>query len=110
MQCGDHGKSFATNFNPEINIREVTQIVQHWENGKWIETQPIIEEGSVHFDFDYPEVGTQPSYLLYHEELESLVKHIKGLERARFWMTFSENYLTHLKVLNNFRLNKNRPD
>jgi len=99
--AGDHGHPFATNFNPEINIREVTQVVRHYRDGKWIETPPIIREGSVHFTFNYPEVGPKESYLLYHEELESLVKHIKGLKRIRFWMTFSENYLTHLKVLEN---------
>jgi len=99
--AGSHGHAFATNFNPEINIREVTQVVRHWENGKWIETPPIIEKGSIHFSFNYPVAGVQDSYLLYHEELESLVKHIKGLKRARFWMTFSENYLNHLRVLQN---------
>ncbi|HOC45068.1 MAG: saccharopine dehydrogenase family protein [Syntrophorhabdaceae bacterium] len=99
--AGSHGHVFATNFNPEINIREVTQVVRHWENGKWIETPAIIDEGSVHFSFDYPVVGARESYLLYHEELESLVRNVKGLKRARFWMTFSENYLTHLKVLRN---------
>ena len=99
--AGTHGHAFATNFNPEINIREVTQIVRHWEGGKWIETPAIIEEGSIHFSFDYPVAGAKESYLLYHEELESLVLNIKGLKRARFWMTFSENYLTHLRVLKN---------
>ena len=99
--AGSHGHAFATNFNPEINIREVTQVVRHWEDGKWIETPPIIEEGSVHFSFDYPVAGPKESYLLYHEELESLVKNIRGLKKARFWMTFSENYLNHLRVLQN---------
>ncbi len=99
--AGTHGHVFATNFNPEINIREVTQVVRHWEEGKWVETPAIIEEGSVHFGFDYPVAGVKESYLLYHEELESLVQNIKGLKRARFWMTFSENYLTHLRVLQN---------
>ena len=99
--AGSHGKAFATNFNPEINIREITQVVRHWEKGKWIETPPIIEEGSVHFMFEYPEVGPKDSYLLYHEEEESLVKNIKGLERIRFWMTFGQQYLTHLRVLQN---------
>jgi len=99
--AGSHGHVFATNFNPEINIREVTQVVRHWESGKWIETPPIIEEGSVHFSFDYQVAGLKESYLLYHEELESLVLNIKGLKRARFWMTFSDNYLTHLRVLQN---------
>ncbi len=99
--AGSHGHAFATNFNPEINIREVTQVVRHWYKGKWIETPAIIEEGSVHFSFNYPLVGPKESYLLYHEELESLVKNIKGMKRARFWMTFSENYLNHLRVLQN---------
>jgi saccharopine dehydrogenase (NAD+, L-lysine forming) len=99
--AGSHGHAFATNFNPEINIREVTQIVRHWEEDRWVETPAIIDEGSTHFTFDYPVAGAKESYLLYHEELESLVKHIKGLKRARFWMTFSDNYLTHLRVLNN---------
>lgn len=97
---GDHGKAFATNFNPEINIREVTQAVRHWSSGRWIETPPILAKNSIHFTFDYPQVGPRESYLLYHEEMESLVKHIPGLERVRFWMTFSENYLNHLRVLN----------
>ncbi|HME44383.1 MAG TPA: saccharopine dehydrogenase family protein [Syntrophorhabdales bacterium] len=99
--AGSHGHPFATNFNPEINIREVTQTVRHWDNGKWIETPAIIEEGSVHFSFDYPVAGAKESYLLYHEELESLVQNIRGLRRARFWMTFSDNYLIHLRVLKN---------
>ncbi len=99
--AGTHGHVFATNFNPEINIREVTQIVRHWKEGDWVETPAIIDEGSIHFRFDYPVAGIKESYLLYHEELESLVKNIKGLKRARFWMTFSENYLNHLRVLQN---------
>jgi len=98
---GEHGYPFATNFNPEINIREVTQVVRHWNKGKWVKTPPILDPQSVHFRFKYPEIGWKKSYLLYHEELESLVKHIKGLERIRFWMTFSENYLNHLRVLKN---------
>ena len=97
--AGSHGHPFATNFNPEINIREITQPVRQWEEGKWVVTPAIIEEGSVHFTFDYPVAGPKESYLLYHEELESLVRHIKGLKRARFWMTFSDNYLNHLRVL-----------
>jgi saccharopine dehydrogenase (NAD+, L-lysine-forming) len=99
--AGTHGHVFATNFNPEINIREVTQGVRHWRQGEWIETPAIIEDGSVHFTFDYPLAGKKESYLLYHEELESLARNLKGLKKARFWMTFSENYLTHLKVLRN---------
>ncbi len=97
--AGSHGHPFATNFNPEINIREVTQTVRHWTEGTWAETPAIIEDGSIHFTFDYPVAGPRESYLLYHEELESLVRHIKGMKRARFWMTFSDNYLNHLKVL-----------
>ena len=99
--AGTHGHVFATNFNHEINIREVTQVVRRWEEGRWIETPAIIEEGSVHFSFDYQVAGAKESYLLYHEELESLVQNIKGLKRARFWMTFSDNYLNHLRVLKN---------
>lgn len=99
--AGTHGHVFATNFNPEINIREVTQEVRHWKEGKWIETPAIIEDGSVHFSFNYPVAGPKESYLLYHEELESLVLNIRGLKRARFWMTFSSDYLNYLKVLKN---------
>ena len=94
---GDHGKAFATNFNPEINIREITQKGRYWENGKWIETEP--------FEFkevlNYPNIGKRDSYLLYHEELESLVKNFPTLKRARFWMTFGQEYLTHLRVIQN---------
>jgi saccharopine dehydrogenase (NAD+, L-lysine-forming) len=99
--AGLHGHAFATNFNTEINIREVTQTVRHWEEGRCIETPAIIDEGSVHFSFNYPVAGVKESYLLYHEELESLILNIKGLKRVRFWMTFSDNYLTHLKALHN---------
>ena len=99
--AGSHGHPFATNFNPEINIREVTQVVRHWKNGKWVKTPAILDQKSVHFSFNYPVVGNKESYLLYHEELESLAKNIKGLKRIRFWMTFSENYITHLRVLQN---------
>jgi len=99
--AGDHGHPFATNFNPEINIREVTQVVRHWKNGQWVETPAILDDKCIHFPFDYPEAGVKESYLLYHEEMESLVKHIKGLKQIRFWMTFSQNYITHLKVLEN---------
>ena len=95
--AGDHGKHFATNFNPEINIREVTQNGRYWQQGRWVETQPL----EIHRPITYPEVGAKESYLLYHEDLESLVKHIPHLKRARFWMTFSENYITHLRVLEN---------
>lgn len=99
--AGDHGHPFATNFNPEINIREVTQVVRHWQDGEWIETPAILNDDCVHFTFDYPVAGPRESYLLYHEEMESLVKHINGLKRIRFWMTFGQPYLTHLKVLEN---------
>ncbi|MBI2656158.1 saccharopine dehydrogenase family protein [Candidatus Woesearchaeota archaeon] len=100
--AGSHGHPFATNFNPEINIREITQNGRYWEKGKWIETKPL----ELSIDFSYPEVGAKKSYLLFHEELESLVSNIKGLERIRFWMTFSENYLTHLKVLQNIGMTR----
>ncbi len=104
--AGDHGRAFATNFNPEINIREVTQRGKYWEDGKWIETPSILEKDSVHMKFDYPVAGPKESYLIYHEELESLIKHIKGLKRIKFWMTFSENYLTHLRVLQNIGMTR----
>ena len=99
--AGDHGHPFATNFNPEINIREVTQEVRHWKDGKWINSPEILNDGCEHFNFDYPVAGERESYLLYHEEMESLVKNIKGLKQIRFWMTFSDSYITHLKVLEN---------
>ncbi|MEM9454527.1 MAG: saccharopine dehydrogenase family protein [Myxococcota bacterium] len=102
---GDHGKAFATNFNPEINIREITQNGRYWEKGEWIETKPM----EISTDFDYPGVGLRRSYLLYHEELESLVLHIEGLERIRFWMTFGEEYITHLRVLQNVGLTRIDP-
>lgn len=95
--AGDHGYAFATNFNPEINLREVSANGRYWENGKWIETKPM----EIKMVWDYPEVGPKDSYLLYHEEMESLVKHIKGLKRIRFFMTFGESYLTHMKCLEN---------
>lgn len=95
--AGDHGKAFATNFNPEINIREVTQKGKYWENGEWIETEPH----EIHKPLNYPEIGPKESYLIYHEELESLVKNFPTLKRARFWMTFGQEYLTHLRVIQN---------
>lgn len=102
---GDHGHPFATNFNPEINIREITQNGKYYENFNWVEVAPF----SVHRPIYYPEIGTRESYLLYHEELESLVKHIPHIKRARFWMTFSESYLTHLQVLQNVGLTSIKP-
>lgn len=95
--AGDHGYPFATNFNPEINLREVSAKGRYWENGVWIETEPM----EIMQVWDYPEVGPKDSYLLYHEEMESLVKHIKGLKRIRFFMTFGQSYLTHMKCLEN---------
>lgn len=92
---GNHGKSFATNFNLEINLREVTQRGKYWKNGQWIEIDPL----SVSRMIDYPGVGSRKSYLIYHEEEESLVKNIRGLKQIRFWMTFSDNYIKHLDVL-----------
>ncbi|HUX55723.1 MAG TPA: saccharopine dehydrogenase family protein [Bacteroidales bacterium] len=95
--AGDHGKPFATNFNPEINIREVTQKGKFWENGKWITTHPH----EIHKPLNYPEIGPKESYVIYHEELESLVKNYPTLKRARFWMTFGQEYLTHLRIIQN---------
>jgi len=95
--AGNHGKAFATNFNPEINIREVTQKGKYWEYGKWVYTEPH----EIHKPLNYPEIGPKESYLIYHEELESLVKNFPTLKRARFWMTFGQEYLTHLRVIQN---------
>ena len=96
--AGDHGQPFATNFNPEINIREVTAKGRYWERGEWVETDPL----SWSMTYDFPDgIGPKKCFLMYHEELESLVQNLKGIRRARFWMTFSENYLNHLKVLGN---------
>ena len=95
--AGDHGKPFATNFNPEINIREVTQKGKYWENGQWVYTEPH----EIHKPLTYPGIGPKESYLIYHEELESLVKHFPAIRRARFWMTFGQEYLTHLRVIQN---------
>ncbi|MEM9219263.1 MAG: saccharopine dehydrogenase family protein [Cyanobacteria bacterium P01_F01_bin.150] len=103
--AGNHGYPFATNFNPEINIREITQKGKYYENSSWVEVDPF----SIHRPIDYPEIGSRESYLLYHEELESLVKHIPTIKQARFWMTFSESYLTHLRVLQNVGLTSIEP-
>ncbi|EAH6026078.1 saccharopine dehydrogenase family protein [Campylobacter upsaliensis] len=95
--AGDHGYPFATNFNPEINLREVSAKGRYFENGQWIEIEPM----AIKMEWDYPEVGVKDSYLLYHEELESLVKNIPSLKRIRFFMTFGQSYLTHMKCLEN---------
>ncbi|CAH1058139.1 saccharopine dehydrogenase [Paenibacillus sp. VTT E-133280] len=103
--AGDHGYPFATNFNPEINIREITANGRYFENGEWIETAPLSEKKV----YDLPEIGPKDIYLLYHEELESLAVNIKGVKKIRFWMTFSQNYLTHLKVLENVGMTSIEP-
>ncbi len=95
--AGDHGYPFATNFNPEINLREVSAKGRYWENGEWVETEPL----EIKQVWDYPEIGKKDSYLLYHEELESLIKNIEGLKRIRFFMTFGESYITHMRSLEN---------
>ena len=95
--AGDHGKAFATNFNPEINIREVTQKGKYWEDGAWVVTEPH----EIHKPLTYPHIGERESYVIYHEELESLVKNFPTLKKARFWMTFGQEYLTHLRVIQN---------
>jgi saccharopine dehydrogenase (NAD+, L-lysine-forming) len=102
---GDHGKAFATNFNPEINIREVTQKGKYWKDGQWVETEPH-EIGKM---LTYPGIGPKKSYLIYHEELESLVKNFPSLKQARFWMTFGDEYLTHLRVIQNIGMASIQP-
>jgi saccharopine dehydrogenase (NAD+, L-lysine-forming) len=103
---GNHGKAFATNFNPEINIREVTAPCRHFEDGRFVETPPM----SLHQPFTCPDgVGTYEIYRMYHEELESLAKHIPTLRRAQFWMSFSPNYLKHLEVLGNVGMTRIDP-
>ena len=103
--AGDHGYPFATNFNPEINIREVTAPGSYFETGKFIETEPM----SIKRVYDLPEIGPKDIYLLHHEEMESLALNIKGIEKIRFWMTFSQSYLTHLKVLENVGMTSIEP-
>jgi saccharopine dehydrogenase (NAD+, L-lysine-forming) len=103
--AGDHGYPFATNFNPEINIREVSANGRYWENGEWIETKPM----EIKRVYNFPEVGGKDMYLLYHEELESLAKNIPGLKRIRFFMTFGQSYLTHLKCLENVGMTSIEP-
>ena len=104
--AGEHGQPFATNFNPEINIREVTAGGRYWDKGAWQTTPPLSENRM----FDFPEgIGPRKIYLMYHEELESLVKHFPKIRRARFWMTFSDNYLNHLRVLENVGMTRIDP-
>ncbi len=103
--AGDHGYPFATNFNPEINIREITANGSYYEDGKFIETEPL----SIKKVYDLPEIGPKDIYLLHHEELESLALNITGIKRIRFWMTFSEKYLTHLRVLENVGMTSIEP-
>ncbi len=103
--AGDHGKYFATNFNPEINIREITQSGRYYEKGKWVETKPL----EIHKPIEYPNIGPRESYLLYHEELESLVKNFPEIKRARFWMTFGERYITALNVLQEVGMTSIKP-
>lgn len=103
--AGEHGHPFATNFNSEINIREITQPGRYYEEGRWVETGPL----SVCESFDFPEIGHRKIYLLHHEELESLARFIPGVRRIRFWMTFSDEYLTHLRVLQNIGMTQIDP-
>ena len=107
LDCNDgaHGQAFATNFNPEINIREVTAPARHWENGDWVETPALSHKKN----FAFPEIGERGIYLMYHEELESLTKNFPSLTRARFWMTFSDSYLQHLHVLENIGMTSIKP-
>ena len=105
--AGDHGLPFATNFNPEINLREITANGRYWENGVWKETKPL----EIGLDYTFPDehVGTKKIYLLFHEELESLAQNLPGLKRIRFWMTFSDNYIKHLTVLENIGMTSIEP-
>lgn len=104
--AGDHGQPFATNFNPEINIREVTAKGRYWENGQWVE----IDAMSIKDTYTFPAgIGEKDIYLLYHEELESIVKHFPEIKRARFWMTFGQSYLKHLEVLQNIGMTSIEP-
>ena len=104
--AGSHGQPFATNFNPEINIREVTAPCRHWEDGRWVETPALTTRRS----YDFPEgIGPMAIYRMYHEEMESLVKHFPTIRKAQFWMTFSDNYLKHLEVLQNVGMTRIDP-
>lgn len=102
---GDHGQPFATNFNPEINIREVTAPARRWEKGEWVETPAL----TIRQTFDFEGVGPKNMYLMYHEELESLAHHLPEIERIRFWMTFGDAYITHLTVLQNVGMTRIDP-
>ncbi|MSS38210.1 saccharopine dehydrogenase family protein [Clostridium porci] len=102
---GDHGYPFATNFNPEINLREVSSPGSYWEDGRWIETKPV----ELKSRYDFPQVGVKDMYLLHHEEIESLAKNIPGVKRIRFFMTFGQSYLTHMKCLENVGLLSTSP-
>jgi saccharopine dehydrogenase (NAD+, L-lysine-forming) len=102
---GDNGKPFATNFNPEINLREVTAPARHWENGDWVETPAMSHKVT----FDFPGVGEKNMYLMYHEELESLKTHFPEMDRARFWMTFGDAYINHVTVLQNIGMTSIEP-
>ena len=102
---GDHGHPFATNFNPEINIREVTAPSRHWENGQWVEGPALAQKQT----FDFDQVGPRNMYLMYHEELESLAKFYPEIKRIRFWMTFGDAYLKHLEVLQNVGMTRIDP-
>lgn len=103
--AGDHGYPFATNFNPEINIREVSAKGSYWEDGHWVETEPM----EIKKVYDFPQVGPRDMYLLHHEEIESLALNIKGIQRIRFFMTFGQSYLTHLKCLENVGMTSIEP-
>ena len=103
--AGDHGYPFATNFNPEINIREVSAKGSYWKDGKWVETEPM----EIKRVYNFPEVGEKDMYLLHHEELESLALNIPGIRRIRFFMTFGESYLRHLKCLENVGMTSIEP-
>lgn len=102
---GDHGYPFATNFNPEINLREVSAPGSYWENGKWVEIPPM----SIKREYDFPQVGKKDMYLLHHEEIESLARNVPGVKRIRFFMTFGQSYLTHMKCLENVGMLSTEP-
>ena len=107
MDCngGDHGYPFATNFNPEINLREVSANGSYWENGRWVETKPM----EIKREYDFAQVGKKDMYLLHHEEIESLAKNIPGVKRIRFFMTFGQSYLTHMRCLENVGMLRTDP-